>query len=130
VKVFVYFNLHKKCWSLKALQNEGSIRRGTVFAHARSAYLLDCKFKVSEKGRQRVLATKRKNVHAGVVGRLIAYDTAVESPPARWNGYDPVTYNPYRYSTFVRKDNERPVGGARSVVLNAQGAWARDIEAA
>lgn len=68
MKVFVYFNLHKKLFSIKAL--EGS-NKGRVIAHSSSVSLKDASCKVSEAGRQRVIKEKRKNVHAGVVGTLL-----------------------------------------------------------
>ncbi len=65
MKVFVYYNLHKHCWSLKALEGKD---KGRVVAHADDVMVYLAKCKVSEAGRQRVLNEQRKNVHAGVVG--------------------------------------------------------------
>jgi len=65
MKVFVYFNLRKRCFSVKALEG---MYKGRVIAHRDSLHLQDAEFKVSEKGRQRVIRERRKNVHAGVVG--------------------------------------------------------------
>ena len=65
MKVFVYFNLHKKCFSIKAL--EGAMK-GRVVAHRDNVLLFHATFKVSQAGRERVLREKRKNVHAGVCG--------------------------------------------------------------
>ena len=67
MRVFVYFNLHKKCLSVKALEGES---KGRVIAHADSVELVNATFKVSQAGRQRVLRERRKNVHAGVVGTM------------------------------------------------------------
>lgn len=99
MKVFVYFNLHKLCFSVKAL--EGPMK-GRVVQHSNAVMLHDVTFKVSEAGRQRVLREKRKNVHAGVVGTL---DTC--------KGLDAwrvcelasmimprVSYNPYKGGSF------------------------------
>ena len=60
----VYRNLHKKCWSVQQKQKG----RWKVVAHAESITLLDCVFRVSEAGRQRVLRESRKNVHAYIQG--------------------------------------------------------------
>ena len=60
MRVFIYYNLHRRCWSVKALEGEN---KGTVIAHCESALLSGCVMKVSEKGRQRVLREKKKNVH-------------------------------------------------------------------
>lgn len=67
MKVFCYWNLHKFCWSVKAL--EGDLK-GKVVAHFRELTLKDCQLKVSEAGRQRVLQERKKNVHAGIVGNF------------------------------------------------------------
>jgi hypothetical protein len=69
---------------------------------------------VSEAGRQRVLREKRKNVHAGVSGTWINYCTnRVE------NHFEflsmvgrQVTYNPYKYDSFVIKATEQSVDKA------------------
>ena len=66
MKVFIYFNLHRKCFSVKAL--EGA-KKGRVVAHVNDAIVYNPTFKVSEAGRQRVLRERKKNVHAGVVGQ-------------------------------------------------------------
>jgi hypothetical protein len=124
MRVFVYYNLHRRVWSIKALSSEGSIKRGRVFAHASNVQLIDCTLKVSEAGRQRVIRERRKNVHAGVVGELVSYlealparDTTTEWPaPADSVA---ITYNPYIAATFFRKDNGAPVTTARNVVMHA-----------
>ena len=99
MKVFVYWNLHKQVWSVKALEGKD---KGRVIYHAQNVTLSDCTFKVSEAGRQRVLREKRKNVHAGVVGQLGRINIPLSYMPQM----TAVTYNPYKYETFVRKNND------------------------
>lgn len=108
MKVFVYYNLHKKVFSVRALEGD---RRGLVIAHVREIGLTDVTFKVSEAGRQRVLRERKKNVHAGVVGQWSGLHDQ--------NGLEAVTYNPYRYSSFVRQADETPV-------LTSPRAWLQD----
>mgnify|MGYP006272576803 CR=1 FL=1 len=108
MKVFVYFNLHKKVFSVKALEGD---RKGLVVAHREYVMLEDVTFRVSEAGRQRVLRERKKNVHAGAVGQW-RDDVGVLSDDVA------VTYNPYKYSTFVNKDTEQPVINARRAVLH------------
>ena len=110
MKVFVYFNLHRKVFSVKAL--EGS-DRGRVIAHAAKLTLRDVTFKVSEAGRQRVLRERRKNVHAGVVGH---WDGALDAAIAAENDIS-VTYNPYAYDSFVLRDRKVPIHWASSAYL-------------
>lgn len=119
MRVFVYYNLHKKCWSIKALSGN---QKGRVVAHADAVELKDCEFKVSEAGRQRVIREKRKNVHAGVAGTLVAYDGHKTKAGFVSDQYMPpwfsnehcanmshapfnhnITYNPYVMRTFVLK---------------------------
>lgn len=99
MKVFVYRNLHKNCWSIKALEGEN---KGRVIYHAEDVTLTDCTFKVSKAGRERVLRERRKNVHAGVVGQLIKTNVPLSHMPQMVS----VTYNPYKYESFVRKYND------------------------
>lgn len=125
MKVFVYFNLHKKCWSIKALSGEN---KGRVIGHAKRVLLGDCEFRVSEAGRQRVLREKRKNVHAGVVGELMGFIPTDMYTPTLESVYDEgdlVTYNPYKYSGFVLKADPRlHVRKASQVCINERGVFA------
>lgn len=103
MKVFVYYNLHKDCWSVKALEGK---RAGYVVAHRTKLQLRDATFKVSEAGRQRVLAEKRKNVHAGVVGQWEPHEREYDAE---------VSYNPYKYQHFYDKSTGTAVHTARVV---------------
>lgn len=103
-RVFVYFNLHKKCFSIK------DISSGLVVAHADKVSLSHAEFKVSESGRQRVLKEKRKNVHAGVVGYF--------DPHNDFEGVSAsATYNPYLYNSFVDRETKEPITSAYGVHL-------------
>lgn len=97
MKVFVYFNLHKKLFSIKALDG---INKGKVIAHLDNVQLSNVTFKVSAKGRQRVLKEKRKNVHAGVVGYLCTHDLILKNK---------VSYNPYKQDSFYLVDSVTPI---------------------
>jgi hypothetical protein len=108
-KVFVYFNLHKKVWSVRDQKTR------KVIAHLQSVYIKDATFKVSEAGRQRVLAEKKKNVHAGVEGYLY-YPDHYEVLALLEYGTQ-VSYNPYKASTFVRKESGLPVQHSALVLL-------------
>ena len=99
MRVFVYFNLHKKLWSIKSLDT------GRVIGHENIVILKDAKPRVSEAGRLRVLKEKQKNVHAGIVGTLKTikpYNNFEESI----SNCKQITYNPYKYKSFVYKDND------------------------
>lgn len=110
MKVFVYFNLHKRVFSVKALEGKD---KGRVIGHRTSLALDSPTFKVSEAGRQRVIREKRKNVHAGVVGYITSpYDWSKEE--VQWTA---VLYNPYLFSSFVTF-NGKPVHKARFANMN------------
>ncbi len=110
MRVFVYFNLHKKLWSVRALEGPD---RGRVIAHTHDLHLRDCVFKVSEAGRQRVLRERCKNVHAGVVGTLV--DGAL---PAAVTCTRRITYDPYRFASFVDAVSLAPLFSAHWTVFS------------
>ena len=97
----VYYNLHKECLSVQY--------KGKVIQHAISICLKDVVFKVSQKGRERVLREKRKNVHAFITGDIAPRHT----PMYYWDEYPnferQVTYNPYKYNSFVYADTLEPI---------------------
>ena len=111
--VYVYFNLHKKLWSVK------SRKTGRVLYLTDVVLLYDCQFRVSKAGRKRVLKEKRKNVHAGVAGELECSrkPTSYKVP---YGFEDPVAvaYDPYKYESFVRKDNLKPVSQADWCIMD------------
>ena len=126
MRVFVYFNLHRKCLSVKALEGE---RKGRVIAHADMVVLDNVTFKVSEAGRQRVIREQRKNVHAGVVGELehLSSNTGINTAMLSIAEalYSPLKYNPYKFDSFVHAVNETPVRNAKRAIIasrNGRGA--------
>jgi hypothetical protein len=110
MKVFVYFNLHKRVFSVKALEGKD---KGRVIGHRTSLAIYSPTFKVSEAGRQRVVREKRKNVHAGVVGFLTSpYDWTKEV--VIW---ERVFYSPYLMSSFATHAGN-PVHKAKFARMN------------
>ena len=104
-KYYLYRNLHKKRFSLK--------HRGKVIEHPEEAILLGVSFQVSEKGRQRVIRERRKNVHA-MVSAASVYGHPSDTDVA---GMREVTYNPYKNETFVYADTGEPVGSHYPAVI-------------
>ena len=88
--VKVYRNLHKGCWSIQ--------QNGLVKAHSDKFQLFDCEFLVNEKDRQRVIKTKRKNVHAFVRGYIWNIPTYVDHSGI--NLIKQASYNPYVNNYF------------------------------
>ena len=93
-RVRIYFNLHKKVWSIK------DKKTNLVLGWTDKIRLIDCEFKVYESGRQRVLKERKKNVHAYVDGTVSNnfYISRFTHVAAKF------TYNPYKYDSFVVKD--------------------------
>jgi hypothetical protein len=101
-RVYVYWNLHRDLYSIR----EGNrVRRHTDHVH-----LQDVTFCVGEGGRQRVLATGQKNVHAGLRGE----ECSGISPRIR--GWRRISYDPYKFDHFVTVKDERPILHAADVV--------------
>lgn len=106
MKVFVYYNLHKKCWSVRDKKSN------LVILHTDYVLLDGVKFKVSEAGRQRVLKEKQKNVHAGVEGVLVDFGNDIKT-----NLNKAVSYNPYKGPNFYLIDSEKPIFQAKQAML-------------
>jgi hypothetical protein len=109
-KVYVYFNLHKLLFSLKALSG---LQKGRVVQHSPCVTLENVTFRVGEGGRLRVLREKRKNVHAGVAGTLVSCERLSNIP----EGAIKVSYNPYKFGYFFRVEDESPISFAKKVYL-------------
>lgn len=108
-KVFIYKNLHKDCWSVK--------QDGLVKMHTHDLSLFDCSFRVNAKGRDKVVKERRKNVHAGVSGYIdLPWDEEDVSREGQQTKL--AMYNPYKYKSFVRvEDDTKPVFWASTVRL-------------
>jgi len=101
LRVMVYYNLHKKTFSVQY--------KGRVILHADYVKLGDVEFRVREGGKEKVRQEKRKNVHAFVIGDLLDYcQYPCENIPPETNE-KVITYNPYKYDSFVKKDTEEPI---------------------
>jgi len=114
MRVFVYWNLHKGMWSVKALEGPD---KGRVIDRVRKLTLADVSGKVSEAGRQRVLREGRKNVHAGLVGDLIGFDDDLATS-VEWIG-DTINYNPRKYDSFVHTVDESKFEGSAYALLTS-----------
>lgn len=100
--VGVYWNFHRKCYSVK--QNR------LVIGYSNCISLVDAKFTVSEAGRQRVLRERKKNVHACVTGTLRIPEEGFWDVKIR--------YNPYKDEHFCLWVNpEVTIKAAKAVLL-------------
>ncbi|AMO44048.1 hypothetical protein BJD46_gp80 [Mycobacterium phage Bactobuster] len=120
IRVFVYLNLHQTrkngqpWYSVQALEGDF---KGRVIHRSGDVLLAHARGVVREGGRQKVLRTGVKNVHAGMVGELISL------LPQDFVGQK-ITYNPRKYSTFVHAFTEAPFEGADRVYLSESGVRA------
>lgn len=99
IRVFVYWNLTKKIWSVR---NE---KTGRIVTHLPELTIQNCTFVVSQAGRERVIREKSKNVHAGVRGYIDLENPVNQDLNIIQKLHCKVTYNPYIYKTFVNKDD-------------------------
>ena len=122
IKVAVYFNLHKKLFSVRSRQGS---TYGRVLWHTDNLILNDVDFKVSKKGRLKVIKDKRKNVHAFCYGTI---NIKNEKEPVKERM---ISYNPYRYDYFYYKDNLSKVSKLDKIkmeVINKRGViWETSI---
>ena len=107
VRVEVYRNLAKDCWSVR--------HRGIVIHRCQTITLENVVFSVSEAGRQRVLRERRKNVHAVVRGTIVGFEPLS-------NGVE-VSYNPYLGPSFFRVSDGVGVHTARKVHMDYGRVW-------
>ena len=123
MRVFVYYNLHRKLWSIRC-EEKGHPMKGRVIAHSYRVLLTDVTPKVSQAGRSRVLRDRRKNVHAGLLGNLVSMgqDTAGVMTGLQ------ITYNPYLYESFVFKcDVSEEYIGSEVAQLNGRSVICRGL---
>jgi hypothetical protein len=106
MKVRVYRNLTKNCWSVQ------SVKTGRVIAHALSLSLNDAKFVIQKAGQARVRKQHKKYVHAFVVGTLTDEQRAT---------FLRITYNPYIHDTFVIAENQAPIEKASHAAFEDNG---------
>ena len=93
-KVRVYWNLHKKCWSIQ------DAKSGLVIDHRYDITLVLAKLVVRKGGQKRVREEGKKNVHAFAVGYLMS------SKQSSYHDWDRVKYNPYTDDYFMHKGED------------------------
>jgi len=120
MKVEIYRNLHKNCWSVR------DNKTGKVIDHVRNIHIKDATLVVRPAGRARVLQEGRKNVHAFVKGEVSTWESkSAISIPLLVDGVPlhicEVVYNPYDHSSFVEKVTGKPVFTATHIFLTSLG---------
>jgi len=110
MRVEVYFNLHKHVFSVRQCST------GRVILHSAKVHIRDPEFVVRKSGRDRVLREGKKNVHAFVRGNITVFD---DFDPD-YLDYSLVSYNPYKFDTFVDVHDTTPVRTAKRAVLEVR----------
>lgn len=104
--VHVYRNLHCDQWSIR--------QNGLIIGHAEKIILRDVTFHVQPAGRTKVRTEGKKVVHAYVRGKYSNSNELEKCHVDNWLGddecfnYRGITYNPYKYDTFVYRDDFSP----------------------
>lgn len=104
MKVEVYFNLHKKVFSIRK-------PNGVVIKHDSYVAIKNPKYVVQPAGNEKVRKEKRKNVHAYVRGEM------VDTIPELGMKVKAITYNPYKNKTFVLSESQKPTHESDYAVL-------------
>ena len=110
MSIEIYFNLHKKVFSIR--------NKGKVIEHATAVTVTYPKFIVQPAGRAKVLRDKVKNVHAFVrtnsmwTVEALTYEFCKPFLPK-----ERVKYNPYTAGTFVSCDTGDAVDQAEIAYL-------------
>jgi hypothetical protein len=121
MRVECYYNLHKHVFSVRALEGPD---KGRVIGHCNRVLLKGVSFVVQKAGREKVLRTGQKNVHAFVRGTLVDQaDVDLEAHVLK-TGVS-VFYNPRHDSTFRLMAAPIPIHAAPETLLCKQMGKAR-----
>lgn len=141
----VYRNLNFKDGVVYSVRKDGIVEGHamTIILDGNTKYPVT--FAVGPKGNQRVRDEQRKNVHAVIRGCIVnavwayadmdkkelahsedACDYFKSEHMSEREGYEwkQVTYDPYKYRTFVTVEDEQPIMTARKVIIGKE-VWAQ-----
>lgn len=114
MRVDVYFNIHKSKKEGMKIYSIKNKKTNRVVNHLSGNFFIrNARFVVSEKGRNRVLKEKKKNVHAFIRGEF------VENLNPRKEAI--ATYNPYLYDSFVDSISKRKIYSSNLVYVDKEG---------
>jgi hypothetical protein len=128
-KYYIYFNIHKKCYSVKL--------RGKVIQHFDNAVVAVPEFRVSAAGRERVRREQKKAVHAYIVTDDIVF-LQLAAPAFRQflvacglQAFVAIKktahYNPYKNESFVDNDGNALYNAHRAYLSIVNGKPAIEI---
>ena len=140
----VYRNLHFRDETIYSVRKDGLVEGHAMLVILDGNTMYPVTFAVGPKGNQRVRDEQRKNVHAvirGAICNAVWWGEMMEESDMehaidacsyhkdihmQWrDGYEwkKVTYNPYKYKTFVTVEDEQPIMTARKVIIGKE-VWA------
>ena len=110
MKYRIYFNLHKKCFSIQHYIKGKGYR---LLCHQDNFIAIKPTFKVYVNGRNKVLKEKQKNVHA-----YILTDNIILLDNIYLCNFNELLYNPYRFDYFFDKDTEDKIGSLDKIYFS------------
>lgn len=105
----IYRNLNNGRMSIQVKLN----RSWKVVGHVTSAVMGDVKFHVGEAGRQRVIRTRHKNVHAWGEGLLLSETDGSIYAPIH------LAYNPYLDTSFKQGGTDNSISACSFLVVRS-----------
>lgn len=119
-RVLVHRNLNRVLSSnnpVYSIQNVDKL----VIGHTECVLLTESSFKVYPAGRQRVLETGRKNVHAYIIGNynIFQYEDMIQ----KIDSEEKILYDPYLHETFINEVTGKRVDNADQVVIGPNGVY-------
>ena len=109
MKVEVYRNLHKNCWSVR------DTKTGRVVDHVPYICIKDAKLVGHPAGRAKVLREQRKNVHAFIRGTAALVREMTSIHPR--SVLRQISYNPYNNESFILTDTDASIDWACLIIF-------------
>lgn len=113
MRVEVYRNLNKNCFSVRALEGP---EKGRVIEHVRSVAIKSPQFVVQPAGREKARREGYKNVHAFIRGELCSKTQEDFYRSHKDFTWGEAKYDPYVHDSWVN-DFDKPLEKARIAVL-------------
>ena len=114
--VRVYRNLLN---GLISVQHNIKERGWILSGHCDSCVIVEVSFQVSEPGRKRVLAKRKRNVHAYATGRLISRNSTDIYAPVQ------LGYDPYKCGFFYDKQTGQKITRAECLIVRNNEVYVR-----
>jgi hypothetical protein len=115
----IYRNLHRNCFSVLAYDFKKQGYR--LLEHIHCALLMNVRPWVSEAGRQRVLKSQQKNVHAFILADSYI---KIDKDQNDWASHNPeMYYNPYTTTSFINKETSETIVRENYIGLSKQKAY-------